>query len=360
MFGFSLKSMLLLPVALRLTLAQTSSSTIACNNSPDLCGRAYNNITHLGAHDSPFVRDESTDYTLSGNQYYNSTVQLSAGVRLLSAQIQTNSTSGQLSVCHTSCSLLNAGTLSSWLREVNAWLMSNANEVVTILLVNGAGASAAEIAAEYDAAGISSSEMYTPVASSANQTWPTLQQMISNGTRLVNFVATLTDNAAATYLMNEFDYIFENSYENFAPTDFSCTANRPGSVANNTSGALAAGLMPLMNHFLYEQQAFDIEIPNEDLISTTNAPSGSVGSLGSSVTQCTTEYGRAPAFLLVDFWNVGPAISTADRLNGVTAPVGRTVVSTAVVNASTSSAMFTGLQHSMLCLTILAVGSALA
>ncbi len=97
----SLQMLLLLPAALRLAFAQNSNSSTACNNSPDLCQRAYNNITHLGAHDSPFVRDASTGYSVSGNQYYNTTVQLAAGVRLLSAQVQTNSTNGQLSVCHT-------------------------------------------------------------------------------------------------------------------------------------------------------------------------------------------------------------------------------------------------------------------
>jgi hypothetical protein len=48
---------------------QTSSTPqLACNNSPDLCRRSYSSITHLGAHDSPFLRDESTNFSDSGNQ----------------------------------------------------------------------------------------------------------------------------------------------------------------------------------------------------------------------------------------------------------------------------------------------------
>ncbi|KAK0364790.1 hypothetical protein LTR91_008489 [Friedmanniomyces endolithicus] len=360
MLARSLQMLLLLPAALRLAFAQTSNSSTACNNSPDLCQRAYNNITHLGAHDSPFVRDASTGYSLSGNQYYNTTVQLAAGVRLLSAQVQMNSTSGQLSVCHTSCSLLNAGTLRSWLQEVNTWVEANPNEVVTILLVNGASASATALAAEYEAAGISNIA-YTPTRSSAIEQWPTLQQLINNGTRLLNFVATLTDNTGAPYLMNEFDYIFENSYQNTAPTDFSCTANRPDNVANNTSGALGAGMMPLMNHFLYANETL-FEMPNTTYLATTNAPSGGVGNLGDAAAQCTSEYGRVPTFVLVDFFNVGPAISAVDRLNGVTAPVGRTGVSTAVASASSTSGagiMSAGWGKGvvvMLCLTIWAIG----
>ncbi|KAK0942846.1 hypothetical protein LTR29_005586 [Friedmanniomyces endolithicus] len=353
MLAKSLQMLLLLPATLRLAFAQNSNSSTSCNNSPDLCQRAYNNITHLGAHDSPFVRDASTGYSVSGNQYYNTTVQLSAGVRLLSAQVQTNSSSGQLSVCHTSCSLLNAGTLRSWLQEVNTWLVANPNEVVTILLVNGASASATALAAEYEAAGISNIA-YTPTRTSAIEQWPTLQNLINNGTRLLNFVASLTDNTGASYLMNEFDCIFENSYQNTAPTDFSCTANRPDS---NTSGALGAGMMPLMNHFLYVNETL-FEMPSTTYLATTNAPSGGVGNLGDAATQCTSEYGRVPTFVLVDFFNVGPAISAVDRLNGVTAPTGRTAVSTAVASASTSGAMSAGVGKGMfmLCLTIWAIG----
>lgn len=47
----------------------SQNSSYACNNSPALCSRSYSNITHLGAHDSAFVRDASTSYSSSGNQY---------------------------------------------------------------------------------------------------------------------------------------------------------------------------------------------------------------------------------------------------------------------------------------------------
>ena len=40
----------------------------ACNNSPSLCSKSYGEITHLGAHDSPFVRDASTDFSTAGDQ----------------------------------------------------------------------------------------------------------------------------------------------------------------------------------------------------------------------------------------------------------------------------------------------------
>lgn len=41
----------------------------ACNNSPDLCDRSYGDITHLGAHDSPFVSTSGSGLSLATNQY---------------------------------------------------------------------------------------------------------------------------------------------------------------------------------------------------------------------------------------------------------------------------------------------------
>lgn len=326
-------SLLLLPTFLRTALAATSSST-ACNNSPLLCDKAYNNVTYLGAHDSPFLRDSSTDYSESGNQFYNSTVQLNAGVRLLTAQVHNNS--GSWDLCHTSCALLNAGTLTSWLSEIKTWLDSNANEVVTLLLVNSDDATAAELGAQYSAADIES-YAYSPDFSSAPSEWPTLQTLINNGTRLINFIADVTTDSKYPYLMDEFSYVFENNYDNSSPSNFSCTANRPSSVDGDTASALKQNLMPLMNHFLYTTELLGIETPDVDSVNVTNALSGGAGNLGFAATECADTYGQAPTYLLVDFFNVGPAIDTADKLNGVTDPVGRTNVSTAVLSSSSSS-----------------------
>ncbi|KAI6819754.1 hypothetical protein KC332_g9715 [Hortaea werneckii] len=372
MLLYTLAALFVLLSAFRATLAQSTNSSTACNNSPSLCNRAYNNVSHLGAHNSPFVRDESNGYSLSGNQYFNSSTQLSAGVRLLTAQVQTESDSGELHVCHTSCALLDAGKLSDWLGEVNSWLEDNPNDVVTVLLVNGAGASANELAAEYETAGIGDIA-YTPTSSSSSSSasssasnaassssdWPTLQTLIDQGTRMVNFVADLDDNSGASYLLNQYDYVFENDYNNVQPSDFSCEVSRPASVANNTQQALNQGLMPLINHFLYaEVAALDIQYPNTSYITTTNAPSGGTGNLGASASRCSSEYGRAPTFIVVDFFNVGPAIETVDSLNGVTNPVGRATVSEEVMGTSTSAAATVTLPHRyalMLCLTVLAI-----
>ena len=324
-------SLLLLPAATRAALVNSTTASGACNNSPSLCSKKYNEVTYLGAHDSPFVRDASTDYSASGNQYYNTTVQLSAGVRLLTAQVQLAGANGnELHVCHSDCDLLDAGSLSSWLSEVRNWMSSNPKEIVTVLIVNGASASGAALATAYQQAGISTDLAYTPTGTtSSTQKWPTLQSMIRSGMRLVNFVDSIDDNSASPYLMPQYNYIFENNYDVTSPADFSCDANRPEGL--ETSQAISNGMMPLMNHFLYtvSQGIINIQSPNTSYVGTTNSPNRAVGTLGTSAAACQQIYGRAPSYILVDFFNVGPAMLTVDRLNGVTNPVGRVTVSRA-------------------------------
>lgn len=332
------------------TISQTSGSSNACNNSPDLCSKAYNAITHLGAHDSPFVRDATTGFSVSGNQFYNSTIQLNAGVRLLSAQI--HKSNGNIHLCHSSCDLLDAGILSTWLMEIKEWLDQNPNEVVTLLLVNADDFTAQEITPHFLASNITEHSYVPPSKSAAPATWPTLQELISAQTRLLTFVAslrpsTIPDNS--TFLMDEFTFIFENDFENVRMSDFSCSPHRPSGVANNTQLALSQNKMPLMNHFLYKESDFlNIQSPDVENITTTNSPGNNqTGMLGLAMNECTGEYSKAPTFVLVDFFDEGPAIDAVDAANAIS-PVGRTAVPPRDHNSaegSLSSRTFAGVRE---------------
>jgi len=274
-------------------------------------------------------------------------------------------------LCHTSCKLLDAGTLRNWLSEIKTWLDNNPNEgaqnhwiktalvqnsliifhlVITVLLVNSDNASAEDLHAEFEAADIVK-YAYTPTSQTTPpETWPTLQELISNGTRMMTFVASLSasSNTVAPYLMDEFTFIFENPYDVTSPSNFSCQPDRPSSVKGNIESALSSNRLPFMNHFLYQSEALGIEIPNVDRIKTTNAPSGGTGNLGDAAAKCKSAWGRQPTFILVDFFDQGPAIETVDSLNGVSDPVGRKAVpdtnSEAQTSAgSTTSNVFKGL-----------------
>ena len=246
-----------------------------CNNSPALCSRPYSSITHLGAHvserlhrlhhvpiakaninwthpkDAPFVRTASNGFTPSGNQFYDSTAALDAGVRLLSAQVHQSDKAWRL--CHSDCALYDAGLLKNWLAKVNSWLDDHKNDVVTILLVNSDGADASTLGAIFEDAGIDKRAYKPEDTTKPPKEWPSLGEMIRQNKRLVVFVTGLDPNGnkEAPYLLDEFTFVFENPYDVSDAADFTCEADRPDRVKGNQKKALDAGMMPLMNHCEY-------------------------------------------------------------------------------------------------------------
>ncbi|CAI7583692.1 hypothetical protein N7533_004961 [Penicillium manginii] len=329
--------MQLLPLLALLPAALANPLNIratACNNSPDLCDKSYGDITHLGAHDSPFVTSSSSSFALAANQYYDTPTQLSAGVRLVSAQVHKSNSKWHL--CHSDCGLMDAGLLSDWLKDIKTWLDDNPNEVVTILLVNSDSATASDLNTEFETANITTYAYEPKSLTTAPTSWPTLQTMITSGKRLVVFVPSLTTSSSYPYLMNEWDFIWENPYDVQSPSNFSCDASRP---STDTTTQLSSNKLPLMNHFLYSTDLSElgIEYPNTSYVATVNAASGGTGNLGSTLSKCKKQWSRAPAFVLVDFFNRGPAIDAVDSINNVTNAVGRTSVSTAAGSSSDGS-----------------------
>lgn len=315
-----------------------------CNNSPRICDQPYDTVTYLGAHNSPFLRDPSTLFTSSGNQYFNTTVQLSAGVRLLSAQIHVASnpktSQRELHVCHSSCGIFDAGSLVRWLLEVRTWMDANPHDVVTLVLINKHKVDARELEGVYSQADIAHYAYVPPQVdrppppSNENiQTWPTLNDMIDRDTRLVSFIQPLkVERENAPYLLDQFTFVWENPYDVTDPTNFTCQPDRP-SEPNEISAMQKTGRLFLMNHMLYWQQLFGIKVPDSRNIQKTNAWGGE-GGLGSHMLECVQLARRQPTFVLVDFFNVGPAIKVVDIFNEVSKPMGRLAVTEEVMEGA--------------------------
>ncbi|KAL8854945.1 MAG: hypothetical protein Q9221_000141 [Calogaya cf. arnoldii] len=230
---------------------------------------------------------------------------------------------GAWHLCHSDCALLDAGPLNNWLAIIKAWLDKHPYDVVSILLVNPDLATGSDLDGEFEEAAIRSYAYKPGSATTASIKWPTLDELIASGKRLVTFVADMAPSTAAPYLMDEFTFIFENPYSVTSLSNFSCTPQRPPAIQGQTSAAVQSGRLPLMNHFLNIRQSFDIQVPDVGNLSVTNAASGPVGNLGDAAAGCAAAYGRPPTFILVDFFEHGSSISTVDRLNGIV-PVGRT------------------------------------
>ncbi|KAH8180132.1 PI-PLC X domain-containing protein 1 [Sarocladium implicatum] len=299
------------------------SSGTACNNHPDLCSRPYNQITYLGAHNSAFLRDDSTGHTISGNHFFNATLALDAGLRLLQAQV--HDVEGELHLCHSSCSLLDAGPLDEWLAKIEPWVASHPNDVVTILLVNAASADAGDFAIAWESSGLAKHGFVPSTTEAPLATWPTLNEMISNNQRVVSFITRIDASPAAPYLLPEFSYVFETAFEVTELTGFNCSIDRPSRAGEDGATALQEGWLGLINHFKYESSlGGTLNFPDVDRIETVNdAGTTQPGNIGRQVDECAQAWAggsgtQKPNFVLVDFWSEGDPLDAIDKLNGIT------------------------------------------
>ncbi|KAH6888650.1 PLC-like phosphodiesterase [Thelonectria olida] len=324
-------------LALLAASVSPASAATACNNSPSLCSRNYNNITHMGAHGSSFLRDGSEAISAAGNQDYNATVALDAGIRLLQAQVhKPNET---LRLCHTSCQLLDAGTLEDWLSKISYWMGQNPNEVVTLLLVNSDEAEATEFGSVFKSSGISN-YAYSPNSTEGpSGDWPTLNNMIKNGERVVSFVTNINATTEYTYIMPEFDYMFETAFEITELDGFNCTLDRPGKL-DSASDALSSNYLSLANHFKYQTlgtgtSLFIPDATNIEIVNSANTTED--GNLGKHLSECSTEWGVKPNFVLVDMFDAGEVMVAADRMNSISDATGRVAVADSTDDSSEAS-----------------------
>jgi hypothetical protein len=277
---------------------QTATSTAAaptntqpCNNYPEFCTRRYSNITEVCAHNSPF----SVARNAGSNQALPVLQQLNDGVRML--QGQAHLVNGTLYYCHTSCDLLNAGTVEDYLRTVTGWVADHPFDVVTIIFGNadyeqkGSDGKPLVTASTFDATVVASGlrdYIYQPPKTAMTlEDWPTLGELIISGKRVVTFIDYNFDTVAVPYMLWEFYNIWETPY---SPTNinFPCTLGRPEGISDKKRD----GMMYIANHNLNVEVSIagtSLLIPNTVELNVTNGLNGS-GSLGLMSDQCTGVY----------------------------------------------------------------------
>ncbi|KAL8707940.1 MAG: hypothetical protein Q9220_007083 [cf. Caloplaca sp. 1 TL-2023] len=271
-----------------------------CNGHAELCARKYSDITFLAAHDSPFVGS-----SLADNQDIPVTEQLDAGIRFLSAQTHA-SPFGTLNLCHTSCFLMDAGTLTSYLSTINDWLDMNRDEVLTLLLTNGDRTDISAFDAAFKAAQLDTSAYIPPQTPLPIASWPTLGDLIDAGTRLIVFLDYNADPTRVPYILDEFAYFFETPYDTTDPAFNQCAIDRP-------PGATAEGRMYIVNHYLDKKLGDDMLVPDREAVETVNGEE----SIGAQVALCEGMYGRKPNVVMLDFVGTGDGVQKVQgELNG--------------------------------------------
>jgi hypothetical protein len=263
------------------------SNTQPCNNYVEFCNRKYSNITEVAAHNSPFTRQNNA----ARNQEYPVTQQLNDGIRVL--QGQAHLVNGTLYFCHTSCDLLNEGTVEDYLRQVNTWLERNPFEVITIIFGNynwadkDSNGDPLVTAVDFDApirsSGLIDHIYQPPKTAMTIDDWPTLGQMILSRKRVVTFIDYNQDTENVPYMLWQYLSVWETP---FSPTnfDFPCTIGRPEGISDEQ----AKNMMYLANHNLNTEIAIggiSLLVPNTAQINQTNAVTGE-GSLGLMSKQC--------------------------------------------------------------------------
>ncbi|RAR05372.1 PLC-like phosphodiesterase [Stemphylium lycopersici] len=279
------------------------TNTRPCNGHVEFCERKFSNISMVVAHNSPFVRKDNA----ASNQEYPVLNQLNDGIRGLQFETQKPNASSEIRLCHTSCDLLDVGTLESYLATVKGWLDKNPFEVIAIMMGNNNGKStripATDYVAPFQDSGIID-YLWTPPSSTMNLTdWPTLGELIIRNKRVVVMMDYAADQSQVPWLLDEFNYQWQTP---FSPTDpsFPCTQQRPP----NQAEAVSRNRMYMMNHNLNIKVSLlgidGILIPAYSLLDQVNAVSGN-GSVGRNVHNCTDVWNRAPNWILVDYYNYG-------------------------------------------------------
>jgi hypothetical protein len=255
-------------------------------------------------------------------------------------ETQKPNASSAIRLCHTSCDLLDVGTLESYLSTVKGWLDTHPYEVIAIIMGNNNGQDTRIPATDYiqpfQDAGITE-YLWTPSSSTLNLTqWPTLAEMILTRKRVVVMLDYGTNQKEVPWLLSEFDYMWETP---FSPTNpsFPCTQQRPPNQPEDVS----RNRMYMANHNLNVEITLGgmsgILIPAYGLLSEVNAVSGN-GSLGLNVQDCETMWNRPPNWLLVDYYNQGnfngSVFQVAATANGVTYKRGSCCGSAAISGAS--------------------------
>ncbi|MEI6766159.1 MAG: phosphatidylinositol-specific phospholipase C domain-containing protein [Bacteroidota bacterium] len=259
-----------------------------CNGYPSLCGKRYNEVSYLTTHNAYNAAENNFQLP---NQNFGITRQLNDGVRAL--MIDVHNLLGTAVVYH-SVPILGTATFASVLNEIKTFLDNNPDEVVTIILESYVTSSTIETS--LTDAGL----MPYAFAKDTSAVWPTLQEMIDSGKRLVLFSDVNDGTAGQDWYLYVWDYAVETPFSITDINQFDCSFNR-GDSTND---------LFILNHFI------------SDAVTGTGSTSQAAVAnanpfLINRAQQCMQSTGKLPNFVTVDFYELGNTLDAVNTLNGV-------------------------------------------
>lgn len=263
-----------------------------CNGFPELCDRRFDEVAYLTTHNAYNAGNEGFTFP---NHNFGLTDQMNYGVRGLMLDVYDD---GGVATVYHSTNILGSQPLSSNLAEIKNFLDANPTDIVTIIFECYIDANMME--QSFTDAGLIS-YLHTQTL---GDPWPTLQQMIDAGGRLV--VLTDTDDAGPgqNWYHYVWDFAVETHFSNSSPSDFSCEFNRGDSIND----------LFILNHFI------------TSIVGTGSEPDAQVVNAYDffypRAVQCMNEKQKFPNFPTIDFHEHGEPKRVVDSLNQVSTGVG--------------------------------------
>jgi hypothetical protein len=281
-------------VYLLLLIALLPALSVAqCNGHSQLCAKRYNEVAYLTTHNAFNAGDDGFNLP---NQTHGLTRQLEDGVRALMLDVYDE---GGVATVYHGYAFLGTTTLASNLTEIKDFLDANPTEVVTLLFETYISANMMDN--EMAQAGLKPM-LHVQVL---GQPWPTLQDMIATGKRLVFFSDHNNAQPGQDWYHYMWDFAVETDFDNNAVSDFNCDFNR-GDASND---------LFIVNHFVTDATLGTGQSNQAAIINQ-------LPYFYDRVHGCQLEKEKFPNFPTVDFYELGQTMAVVDSLNGIRSSVG--------------------------------------
>ncbi|CAG5081641.1 phosphatidylinositol-specific phospholipase C domain-containing protein [Parvicella tangerina] len=262
------------------------TASAQCNGQTEVCDKRYDEVAYLTTHNAFNTGSESFSFP---NQNNGIAQQLQDGVRAFMLDIY--DFWGNTVVYHGSWTL-GYQDIQDDLGEIETFLLSHPNEVVTLILECYVDANTIED--ELDEAGLTSF-LFTK---NAGQQWPTIQEMIDLNQRLVVFSDENDASSQQGWYHYMWDQMTETHYSVNSPQDFTDEYNRGDSLND----------LFIFNHFVTNAT---LGIGSESDAITVNAHNF----LLNRISEHYDSHHKFPNFITLDFYDQGDGLAVVNELN---------------------------------------------
>jgi len=262
---------------------------LPCNGSPSYCEKRYDELCQVATHDSAA---DSAVYWMAPAQDRSLRAQLDNSIRVLTLTVAEYQS--VVSVCQEDCAEGNT-PLALVLDTVKGFLDVNPREVVTLLI--DTTVPAIQLASEFAAKKLDALAHTQAVQAS----WPMLGDMITAGHRLV--VLSSSSEGGPAWLLSRQAFLWETGREWTSLAAMTCNP-----AVGNSSRPLY-----LVHHDLVEpSDGAGASPPSIVRAAEANARS----TVLTRLQQCAAQFGHAPNYVAIDFFEIGDAQGATMVVNG--------------------------------------------